>query len=639
LESTSKERISLLDELYSKYNMELKLLLNYNILIEKEKCLYKHLNILKEYDFIIRCLELFNKNTLGSFYVVSNMDFRGRIFPVGRILHRATGIYKDLLIPIGNQLSEDYEYITFTYNSQTKLLLKEYISFLILDKKDGFTKKDLVDYFNNNICIAQKNKAIFSNMLIFINNIIKINNQDLLFNSTGIILKTISNKNIYGNFKNSNDEIFFQEYSFYIYKILKDNIDKRHKLIFAFKEYFSVEIDPYYLSNFHIEIDQSSSGPQIYALLSNDKKMANITNLISNKKGIKMDIYNDFLKIFKKDFRAFCDLNNNIIGIKILKKKINKIFTRKNFAKLIIMPKFYNMSDKGTRELLDSLDIPPNIKNIKNELVKIINNILDKKYENTMNYQRCLVDIAEILYDKNYWINIRLLDGSSIKYKYIEMKESFGKIYSPNKKPISYRIYLPLDELEDETKNPLDKKHYTTFPPNFVHALDGAICRLIITVFYKLYKIILEPLHDSFRIPLRLYYNLQEVIKYVYIFIFYNRYFHKHKIGLSFDIDNNNNDIAITYENKRDYKNKYIPNFKIGYNSNNYEEYKNMLPVYNFKDDDILINTIANRVNEEGDIDELIIDKIKDLNKRCIKKTTNDKMVKGILESEFMFYF
>jgi hypothetical protein len=474
-------------------------------------------------------------------------------------------------------------------------------------------------------------------MLLLLNKIIEEKEQDSIF-----INNKLNKRIFYGKyFKNINEEELFYEYSLKIFNLLKKAKDKRHKLIFALKEYYEYKLNKEYLSNFHIEVDQSSSGPQIYALLSHDKKMGFITNLIGNKKKQKQDIYIDFLKSFKKDLRSFCDNNNNIIGIKQFKKKINNIFTRANFGKLIIMPKFYNMGDKGTKELLDSLALPVYKElNLKEAIVNIINKILNKKYNNTIAYQKFLVDIAKVLFDNKVQINIKLIDGSFIKYKYIKIKENFGKIYKSNKKSISYRIYLPLeDELEDNNKNSLDVKHYTTFPPNFIHSLDGALCRIIVSFFYKLFNIVLEPLHDSFRIPLILYDNLQVVIKYIYIYVFFTKYFYKNKISLKENNKIENNKI-LEYNKSTHILNesrKVYPSYEIEYNSINFNKFLSYLPQYNSTD--IIMDTLIHRLNENEDICIVIKDKIEALNDKYKKNMETDNIIKNIIDSEFMFYF
>tara|TARA_R110002050_G_scaffold217257_1_gene353316 strand:+ start:2734 stop:2994 length:261 start_codon:yes stop_codon:yes gene_type:complete len=86
------------------------------------------------------------------------------------------------------------------------------------------------------------------------------------------------------------------------------------------------------------------------------------------------------------------------------------------------------MGDKGIRSLLNSLDNSFITEEIKRELVKLIRKTLDINYTNTINYQKTLVAITNVLYKNKSNVQLRTLDGSFIIYKYIEMKEKFGKV-------------------------------------------------------------------------------------------------------------------------------------------------------------------------------------------------------------------
>ena len=137
-------------------------------------------------------------------------------------------------------------------------------------------------------------------------------------------------------------------------------------------DYFNVKANHLYLSKLLVEIDQSCSGPQIYSLLSMDKEMAHLTNLLSEK---KEDLYINFLQQFKIALTE--NWQNTLDDCKLtLLQNFDKYFTRKSFSKLIIMPTFYNMGDKGIRTLLHNLKNDLITDSIKKELVKIIRKIL-----------------------------------------------------------------------------------------------------------------------------------------------------------------------------------------------------------------------------------------------------------------------
>lgn len=93
-------------------------------------------------------------------------------------------------------------------------------------------------------------------------------------------------------------------------------------------------------------------------------------------------------------------------------------------------------------------------------------------------------------------------------------KNIYRKFYK-GKKLISYRIYLPF---EYAIKESLSEKHYLTFPLNYIHSIDASLCRIICSIFYYYTNIILEPLHDSFRISLSNIPYLNVIIKYVYCY-------------------------------------------------------------------------------------------------------------------------
>lgn len=72
-----------------------------------------------------------------------------------------------------------------------------------------------------------------------------------------------------------------------------------------------------------------------------------------------------------------------------------------------------------------------------------------------------------------------------------------------------------------------------------MYTIEGALSRILVKVFFKLYKKTagrfmesVYPFYKTFQVPLVLYQHLQHIIKYVYIYIFLNNYFHKYKVGL-----------------------------------------------------------------------------------------------------------
>lgn len=115
-----------------------------------------------------------------------------------------------------------------------------------------------------------------------------------------------------------------------------------------------------------------------------------------------------------------------------------------------------------------------------------------------------------------------------IKYKYLEKTEKYGKIYRHNK-TLTYRLYL-----NNIFSNNLSVEQKISFPPNFIHSIDGSLCRIIYNIYFKLTSLILEPLHDSFRLGFGHIDSLNSVIKYVYCYYFFNKYFHKYKLYIDY---------------------------------------------------------------------------------------------------------
>ena len=60
------------------------------------------------------------------------------------------------------------------------------------------------------------------------------------------------------------------------------------------------------------------------------------------------------------------------------------------------------------------------------------------------------------------------------------------------------------------------KKQVIAFSPNLIHSIDGAIARLLIISFYSKTKVIVETLHDSFRVHPSLVSELRMHLKNIY---------------------------------------------------------------------------------------------------------------------------
>ena len=282
--SNFKEKIAKREEILNLYNIDDQFLNEFNMISELEKKFLIDLNFYKDYNFIITISELLKKETL---YNVSQLDFRGCFSPLGRILHRATGKYKYLLI-----YKNKYIFILNSIN-----ILKEYISFLILNKKDNFSKHELLIYFDNNfkldklyIKYPNKIEIIIIKILEFLQKLINDSEFKIYYNQN--------------NNKDSEEEVNYKYFLLFqdfignnLYNLLLNNVNK-HILLFYFYNYYKFLLENKngneYYSDLLLEVDQNSSGPQLYGLLSNDEIICDATNVFKNKLNIKRDIYLSF---------------------------------------------------------------------------------------------------------------------------------------------------------------------------------------------------------------------------------------------------------------------------------------------------------------------------------------------------------
>lgn len=575
-----EEKENLKNELKNFFELKDEDFLLYNEWLNSYKNFYKLYNNYKQHEFIINICNLFQNYDL---FIPNKTDFRGRFYPIGRILHRASGNYKYLLY-------DDQDFTDFSKNNKYLLILIEYIS-VSFKISDEFTKEDLYNWFNINI-----EKPIYDNDI----NFVELYNffEDFILNKKNL-QKNYLNKNLkiinYNNFVKYVENIF----------ILYEKASNKNNFLLSLLEYFKIKSNISKISYFTFDYDQSSSGPMLYGILSKDKKMLELTNLFSGN--YKKDLYVDFLNKFKEGLKEHNDIPLDI-------------FKRNNFAKLLLMPIFYNMGDKGIKKLLLNIFLENNLLNSSNDfekrkeiinfLLKYINNILIKNYTNTILFQKNLVYICKILKEKEIPISFYTLDGAYIEYKYIKFDYFYGFIKDIKKgKKKTYKILLPI-----ENKNKLDNSHYLTFPPNFIQSLDGGICRIVVNIYYQITNRILEPLHDSFRIPIRDVELLSNLLKYIYIYIFFNSYFHKNKIGLNL--------INNIIEKNSLYYDKY----------NQYFYFKQLT----FKKN-IIYDYFINVLKIDLETKETVINQIFEEN--IYNKEFEEFEIDNILNSNFFFYF
>jgi len=398
-----------------------------------------------------------------------------------------------------------------------------------------------------------------------------------------------------------------KEHKYYYLLNLIDNSKHKDLFLVFITEYFKIKSGFNKILKYPLEYDQSSSGPMIYSILSQDKNMAYQTNLIS--RNIKNDLYNNFLILFKE----------KMYKEELLTKDELKYFNRSDFSKKLLMPKFYNMTDKGIRSLLQKIIVNNNLfenlnhkaKKMKiDRLILYINLLLNQNYSETIKFQESLVNICKLLTNQNLPVVFYTLDGSLIRYKYLKFDVKFGSIKKNDLKRKTYKIYIPI---KDNDKNIVSSRHHATFPPNYIQSLDAALCRMIIYTFYKITNKILEPLHDSFRVSVTDLKLLTNIIKYIYIYNFLNENFHNYRIGLN------------------------TKTFNIEFDSNFYLNYKKYFNFNNLNKKDLIFSYFIENSLVSLEDKELMLKMHK--KELTINQIFNKKIIKKIINSYFIFYF
>lgn len=386
----------LYNKLLRDLNITKVLIREHNDLLKLKNELSRKINLFRYHNFILTFSKTFLKKNL---YFVTRSDFRTRIFPIGRGLHRASGKYKYLL---------NDKRSTFSYGKLEILYLKEFVSLnLFFSDINVYSKSDLhkkFDSFFISYIVLKKEVLIFLNSFIS-----EKKNLELL------------------GFPELNKLIV--------------NCKEPSLVLFCLIDYFSYLLDKNYVSTLSLDFDQCSSGPMIYSLLSNDSVMGNYTNVLPLDSSIRHDLYLDFLIRLEKELENIKE--PNIVKAYL---KENKVFTRK-FSKLLLMPTFYNMGSSGIKKLLYSTVeshtfLVKQSKAFISTMIPLLEKLLLKSYSNTINYQKHLVNICKFIFSAKGAINIRTLDGCTLRYRYLENIPKYGKIYRLNKS-YSYRLFLP----------------------------------------------------------------------------------------------------------------------------------------------------------------------------------------------------
>jgi len=356
--SSKENRNKLFNELKLKYRITNELL-NINQEITNIKKLFQtNINKYQSHYFLERITLIYLNHP---FYIVNRCDFRTRKFPVSRVLHRASGDSKYMLISNVDK---------YTYNSFSILKLKEFAYLQYIGAIENYSVIELQNKFDLLISEFTDFKSALKDLTNLLN----------VVNNNNIIL--YENKKLYQLILSSKCVILF---------------------LFCLFDYYSYLIDNNYISELFIDYDQCSSGPMIYSLLSFDKSMGRLTNIYSNNPTIRNDLYMNFLTEFFKEFNSLTNYGKYESEVNFIKPNINKYFDRK-FSKSIIMPTFYNMGDTGLKEKLFELFTNYiELDKIRLELVyfftDFIKKLLVKLYPHTINFQKQLTKISNFIFN------------------------------------------------------------------------------------------------------------------------------------------------------------------------------------------------------------------------------------------------
>lgn len=488
----SHEKIDLIKkQIYKKYYLTetLSFLLEEKI---KQQRLRKKMSLdLLMYFFTRDVYFLFLSNRVY-FYFVNFFCFRLRFYPRGWVLHRATGFWKYLLETPRKH----------AYNQDGVDWLLIFLSVRL--GKNFKTRDEYIDYSTDlvNGCMDQTNfidmfENFFKNHQISLDN--RSNNDSFLIHA-------------------------FDSFHSYCTDTLDLVISEKNflPLYLSFCEFFYLKYYSYksginfgYSSGFMIDVDQSSSGPQIVSLLSRDKDLAFYTNILSEYD--KQDLYIYFIKNFKNI------LYNNYPNLKLKETDIDfcdKIFDR-DFGKEFVMPFFYSQGTIGRKEKLKKLLNKPECLEFNKKIdptfefkeftsnyvnaktVKILENFIIQAFKLSginSNYFKLYLNFVDILY--RYYKSQNLLSSGSIRfrtltddliiYRYTETIRTVTSWKNPESKKLQKIYNYRQGKVWDNSKN-------KAFFVHFIQSIDASIARILVKSIFDKYKIRIEPLHDSFK--------------------------------------------------------------------------------------------------------------------------------------------
>lgn len=252
--------------------------------------------------------------------------------------------------------------------------------------------------------------------------------------------------------------------------------------------------------------DASASAYQIMGVLTGDKSLCNLTNVIKYDKETKSDIYSVFLKKLKpllknKKLDVFKNENFDKNDIQYF---INN-FDRK-IIKAIIMPLIYGKTPSGFADDLKDFfkkgDIYPSkgvLLQLASQIIRELNN--DPIFNSVNLFMAAMRTFAGMLSDIDYVYIFGPYNRVNMKYN----EETIDRIniYAAykNKSKVRYRINrVNLTKVSrDSSGKPLRSKRkiVNAFVANFIHYLDSYICHQLIDEMMKEQKPI-GTIHDCF---------------------------------------------------------------------------------------------------------------------------------------------
>jgi hypothetical protein len=256
-------------------------------------------------------------------------------------------------------------------------------------------------------------------------------------------------------------------------------------------------------TNFMIEVDQKSSSSVFLSIVLKNKKLAEKSNLIGDNNINIPEYLTEKTSNFLKRNKIYSE---NIITLFKNNRKLHK-YSFMTFC--------YNQTGWGRiNELLNKIN--DNLSESDNQIL----HTFSYKYEDFLNeifpkltkQRNKLNEIVKIIIKDTNFVLLKTLDGSVIKWKILKKVDKIDKFKDPydDKNFISFRKkQLLFDKIDN-------RKMITSFIPGFIHSIDGAVMRMLISEMSK-NNYIINHVHDSIMLHPNYLNKLYEIIKNIYL--------------------------------------------------------------------------------------------------------------------------